>query len=178
MKTPYDIAEITPPPPVEIAGLDDPHIAWRLVSDMAHSIGIFFEDDDETRKEKIMAALQMASSLGPQDALEAQLIAQLVSCHNVASDALQRANQRGQKPEMRTLALKEAAQFMRLFRDQTRALMAYRGTPKQMAFDRRVERSYGRHPIPHEQLRRDRDAMRKKTQAARGEKAEGQVDKE
>ena len=131
---PFDISDVICPPPVEIAGADNPHIAWRLINDLARSLGTFnlIDESRAARTDKITAAVEMVKNLAPKDALEAQMIAQLVAAHNVMTEALHRANHPGEKQESQLVWLRQAARFMALFRQHAHALTKYRGTPKQL----------------------------------------------
>ena len=149
---PFDMANVTPPAPVEIAGVDNPFIAWRLVSDLAHSLSPFDNESQSVRNDKIVAAIEMAKNLKPQDTLEAQMIAQLVAAHNVVSEALHRANRTGASEESQLTWLRQATRFMTQFRQHSQALAKYRGTPKEMKQDAEDEAWKVQKKIKHAEM--------------------------
>jgi hypothetical protein len=76
------------------------------------------------------------TGIGPQDALEGLLAAQMVSAHNQAMKCLLPANREGEPRDGRKLYMSFADRFMRTFVAQMEALSRYRkGGPQKVVFE-------------------------------------------
>jgi len=89
---------------------------------------LYFAKDTpiEDKFKKTNALLALAASMEPRDAMEAQMIAQMLGAHNIAMDLLERANRPGLMAEARAAQMKHAEKFMRIYSEQMRTLEKYR----------------------------------------------------
>lgn len=92
--------------------------------------------DDLCRKTQ--ANFEMLRGIAPRDVTEGMIAAQMVATHNMAMECLRRGNLTSNPPEVRDMALKNAAKFLGIFTQLTAALDKYRGKGHQKITVERV----------------------------------------
>lgn len=113
--------------PTEISGIPNEGFATKLVNEL---YGSFFFHQGAAHDhviQQVNTAVDFVKSFKPQDAVEAQLLVQMASAHNVAMESLRRANIADQTFAGRDMGLKYAAKFMNLYMEQMRCLNKHRG---------------------------------------------------
>lgn len=88
-------------------------------------------DEDSDPALGANGTLQLVEGIGPRDALETMLAAQMVAIHNAMMDSCRRALVSEQPPEAQARHLNAANKLARTFAAQTEALNKHRGKGQQ-----------------------------------------------
>lgn len=114
-----------------VAGTNDPHALEKYVREIMNSMFFFEGQSTDDIIEKLNSCLSILQSIQPQDQMETLLVVQMMTTHNTSMECLRRANISNQTFEGRTMALNQAAKFLRLYMDQLNTLNRHRGKGQQ-----------------------------------------------
>jgi uncharacterized protein (DUF305 family) len=107
-------------------GITSVDLAERLISQIINTTHLR-SSNEPVSADTLNAALAAVTGIGPRDEAEAMLAAQMVSVHWLAMDLLRKANDRAQRNDAGTLAVK----LLRTFPAQLEALKRYRSAGEQ-----------------------------------------------
>jgi hypothetical protein len=116
--------------PIENGVFDD-KAEDKLALQLLESLWMPREFDEETRKERALAALELLKGMKPQDTMEGMLSVQMVATHEAAMDCLRRAMITSQTFDGREQNLRHAAKLLGIYERQLAALDKRRGRGQQ-----------------------------------------------
>jgi len=125
-----------------ISGIDNATYTNLMVNQLADASYIHLMENDD--KQKLIDSILLALvHIEPKDAIEGQLAAQMVACHNMMMDCMRRAMLKGQTHEGRQENLKYTVKLSRTYAQLVDTLNRHRGKGMQKIIVERVNVEQG-----------------------------------